>query len=118
MCYGNAAANEKGEPVGTAIDRLGRKKRVELHNLIDPWWRETGVPLWNQAIIRTMIYNYMCLACNIEDFHVGILGHAELDHAIEVATTTLPKYTKSIGLERRQNAENIQYSKRSNLRPG
>lgn len=82
-CDGNAGANDIGRPAGIAIDKAGRAKRMEAHDLFDPLWLSAhGSDRMSMFDVRDVLYEYLGLY--VENNHFGEMNHDELDKALEL----------------------------------
>ena len=105
-CSGNSGADESGKPLGTPIDKWGRRKRWELHSIIDPYWDDPFGSYWANSEVRSMIYQYFGLYQELvngdEGFHIASLNHDQLDFALEVARTKFVWYMERSHIERKE----------------
>lgn len=106
-CSGNAGADENGKPLGMPIDKWGRRKRWELHSLIDPYWNDPFGSYWENSEVRSLIYQYFGLYPKLVnergDFHIAYLNHEQLDFALEIAKTKFVWYMKWSHIEKKES---------------
>lgn len=103
-CNGNSGADVNGKPLGIPIDKWGRRKRWELHSLIDPYWDDPFGNYWANSEVRSMIYRYFALEVNVEEFHISWLNHEELDRALILAKGRFVKFMEWNHIERKESA--------------
>lgn len=108
-CPGNSGAHrDTGEPYGKAVDKKGRRLRVDLHRLLHKYWEQE--PLENQNSIQAEVYRIMALYMGRESFHVAYLDNAELARAMNIARNELDRYMKHHGYKEDGNEKDIQHN--------